>query len=588
MATTSDGPSETDLNGGDPASTTWKERLPEALNAVGLASIKSRILALALVATLVPALSTAVLSHRQQRIALTENLNGELRSRGSQTAREVDLWVKERSYDIRVFTGSFEVTENLERIAAGGAGAATARTRLTDYLAGVHGRFTDYARLEVLNATAQPIASSGDASAPVRLPTEWLVRLEGGETVIGEPYRAEPSGKMAATLAAPILTPDGRFLGVLGATLDLDAVARILDGLAPGDSGRVDVVTGTGQLVATSAARGPDIDPATLERLAAAEAGATEYVDGEGTPMVGSLSPVPGLTWAVVTQIPTAEAYAQVVQLRNSTLLLVSGLLVAVGLVAYLLGSVIARPLVRLTAGARAVSAGDFSVDLPVTGRGEVGYLTQVFNDMVGRLRQSREELDQRSREFERLSLTDQLTGLYNRRFILEALDREISRAERHEQSFCVVMIDVDRFKAYNDTHGHLAGDQVLQGVGTVIPKATRELDVVARYGGEEFIVLLPECNLENGVKAGERIRARVARETFDGRSVTISVGVAEFPMHADSAKGVIGAADAALYEAKRLGRDRVQAATPESAVETSGARGGANRRGRGETDRAS
>jgi diguanylate cyclase (GGDEF)-like protein len=534
----------------------------------GLTSIKNRILALAVAATLVPALSTAVLSYRQNRIALSENLNGELRSRGSQAAREVDLWVKERSYDIRVFTGSFEVTENLERIAQGGGGAAAARTRLTDYLDGVQGRFSDYARLEVLNATAQPIASSGD-SASVRLPTEWLARLERGETMIGEPYRADSRATMATTLAAPILTPDGRFLGVLGATLDLDAVARILEGLAPGNSGRVDLVTGKGQLVATSAARAPDIDLGTLERLAGGGATAAEYVDGDGTQMVGSLSPVPGLTWAVVTQIPSAAAYAQVVQLRNSALVLVSGLLVAVGLLAYLLGSVIVQPLVRLTAGARAVSAGDLSVDLPVTGRGEVGYLTQVFNDMVGRLRQSREELDQRNRELERLSLTDPLTGLHNRRYFLEALDREISRSDRNMQAFCVLMIDVDRFKQYNDTYGHLAGDQALKGVGEVLPQATREIDVVARYGGEEFIVLLPECSLENAVRAGERIRTRVAQVNLDGRTVTISVGVAEFPTHGVAADGVIGAADAALYEAKRMGRDRVRGASPEAAAET-------------------
>jgi diguanylate cyclase (GGDEF)-like protein len=549
--------------------TTRKERIPEALDAVGLASIKSRILALALVATLVPALSTAVLSYRQNRIALSEKLNGELSSRGSQTAREVDLWVKERSYDIRVFTGSFEVTENLDRISQGGAGAATARTRLTDYLAGVQGRFNDYARLQVLNATVQRIASSGEDSATIPMPTEWLARLQRGETVIGEPYREESSGRMAATLAAPIFTPDGRFLGVLAATLGLDAVARILEGLAPGISGRVDVVTGTGQLVATSAARGTDVDPSTLERLVAAEGAVAEYVDGDGTPMVGSLSPVTGLTWAVVTQIPTAEAYARVVQLRNSALLLVSGLLLAVGLVAYVLGSVIVRPLVRLAAGARSVAAGDLSVDLPVTGRGEIGYLTRVFNDMVGKLRQSREELDQHSRELERLSLTDQLTGLRNRRYFLEALDREIGRYGRSKQPFCVLMIDVDRFKEYNDTHGHLAGDLVLQGVGKVIPQATREIDVVARYGGEEFIVLLPKCELENGIRTGERIRARLAREAFDGRTVTVSVGVAEAPRHGETAAGVIGAADAALYEAKRLGRDRVRGAPSESAAVT-------------------
>ena len=549
--------------------TTWKERIPEALDDAGLDSIKNRILALALVATLVPALSTAVLSYRQHRAVLAENLNGELRSRGSQTAREVDLWVKERSYDVRVFTGSFEVTENLERISQEGAGGSVARTRLTDYLAGVDGRFTDYTELQVLDGNAQSVASSGEASAPIALPAEWLARLERGETMLGEPDRADPSRAVSATLAAPIFTADGRFLGALAATLAFDAVARMLEGLAPGAGGRVDLVTGTGQLIATSGAAGTDVDPGTLELLAAAEGSSAEYVDREGTPMVGSLTPVPGLTWAVVTQIPTEEGYAQIAELRNSALLLVSVLLVAMGLVAYLLGSVIVRPLVRLTAGARAVAAGDLSVDLPVTGRGEVGYLTHVFNDMVGKLRTSRRELDQRNLELERLSVTDQVTELYNRRYILEALDKEISRSDRGERSFCVIMIDVDRFKEYNDAYGHLAGDQVLKGMGKAIPEATRNIDVVARYGGEEFIVLLPECHVENGIQTGERIRARLARETFDGGTVTISVGVAEFPIHGDTAAAVIGAADDALYEAKRLGRNRVQGAAPKSTAET-------------------
>jgi diguanylate cyclase (GGDEF)-like protein len=223
---------------------------------------------------------------------------------------------------------------------------------------------------------------------------------------------------------------------------------------------------------------------------------------------------------------------------------------------------------VRLTAGAGAVAAGDLSVDLPVGGRGEVGYLTKVFNDMVGRLRESRQELDARNRELERLSVTDLLTGLHNRRYLLDAFDKEIRRADRHERPFCVLMIDVDGFKQYNDAHGHLAGDEVLKGMGKVIPEATRDLDVVARYGGEEFIVLLPECELSNAVLAGERIRTRLARESFDGRTVTISVGAAQFPMHGDSAGAVIAAADEALYEAKRLGRDQVIGAPPRTSSE--------------------
>jgi diguanylate cyclase (GGDEF)-like protein len=148
-------------------------------------------------------------------------------------------------------------------------------------------------------------------------------------------------------------------------------------------------------------------------------------------------------------------------------------------------------------------------------------------------------------------------------------LDHEIRRSDRHGRPFCVIMMDVDRFKQYNDTYGHLAGDQVLKGVGKIIPDATRDVDVVARYGGEEFIALLPECDLENGVLAGERIRARVATETFDGRTVTISMGVAQFPMHGEAPPALIGAADQALYEAKRMGRDRVQGAALESTAQT-------------------
>jgi diguanylate cyclase (GGDEF)-like protein len=105
--------------------------------------------------------------------------------------------------------------------------------------------------------------------------------------------------------------------------------------------------------------------------------------------------------------------------------------------------------------------------------------------------------------------------------------------------------------------------------MGRVLPEATREIDIVARYGGEEFIALLPECDLENGIRTGERIRERLAKESFDGRTVTISVGVAEFPTHGDAVAAVVAAADESLYRAKREGRDRVVGAPPRSAEET-------------------
>ena len=565
--------------------------LERALAMLRLDSIKNRILALAVVATLVPSLGTAVLSYQQGREALTANLNGELRSRGSQGAREVDLWVKERVYDVRVFTGSFEVSENLDRIREGGAQAPLARDRLRDYLAGVHGRFRDYHELLVADTDGRTVTSSNEPPGETTLPDEWPARLARGETVVGEPTWDEELGQTAVMLAAPIETGNARYMGALAAHLTFPALDSLLETVAPGEGGRIDLVTPDGLLIASSdPARGSGVperaSPETLEALAASDAASIEYTDRTGTPVVGTLTPVPGLTWAVIAQIPSAEAYAQVAELRNSALLLVALLLVVVGGAAYLLGSVIVRPLARLTEGAGAVAAGDLSIDLPEAGRGEVGYLTQVFNDMVGRLRRSREELAERNRELERLSVTDLLTGLHNRRYLIEAFEKEIQRADRHERPFCVLMIDVDRFKQYNDVHGHLAGDQVLVAMGQVLRDATRDLDVLARYGGEEFIALLPECDQENALRAAERIRSRLGREPFEHGPVTISVGVAEFPTHGETPAAVIGAADEALYEAKREGRDRVHGApappSPSEAKEKAGKRTAAARKKRG------
>jgi diguanylate cyclase (GGDEF)-like protein len=123
-------------------------------------------------------------------------------------------------------------------------------------------------------------------------------------------------------------------------------------------------------------------------------------------------------------------------------------------------------------------------------------------------------------------------------------------------------MLDVDHFKKYNDTHGHQAGDEVLARVGTVLRNSIRPYDCAARYGGEEFLVMLSATSLDRAEESAERIRKQVQAEQFEGGSVTISIGVAEYPSQGDTAESVIGQADAALYQAKRAGRDRVVCAS--------------------------
>jgi len=271
-----------------------------------------------------------------------------------------------------------------------------------------------------------------------------------------------------------------------------------------------------------------------------------------------------GLEWAVVIEIPAAEAFRHVTRLRNVTIGIVTALLLGIGLLAYLLGVLIVRPLDRLTTGAAKVAAGDLAVDLPVVSGGEVGSLTEVFNDMVARLRSGREEL-------QRLSLTDDLTGLYNRRYLMETLATEVRRSRRLQHSFAILIADIDHFKQYNDTVGHLAGDEMLRRVAHVLRESTREVDCVARYGGEEFVVMLPETGVDEAAETAERIRDRVAREALAGGTITLSVGVAEFPTHGDTPESVISSADAALYQAKREGRNRMVRAGAPARPEVTG-----------------
>jgi diguanylate cyclase (GGDEF)-like protein/PAS domain S-box-containing protein len=164
-------------------------------------------------------------------------------------------------------------------------------------------------------------------------------------------------------------------------------------------------------------------------------------------------------------------------------------------------------------------------------------------------------------------SVRDALTGLYNRRYLEETLEREVRRAARAAQSLGFLMIDLDHFKNFNDTYGHDAGDAVLRETALFLAKGIRAEDFVCRFGGEEFVVILPTADLESSRARGERLRLKMRELTimYQGKSlgmVTISVGVAAFPEHGTSPKELMAAADAALYQAKRGGRDLVMVAS--------------------------
>ncbi|TAN63472.1 diguanylate cyclase [bacterium] len=159
------------------------------------------------------------------------------------------------------------------------------------------------------------------------------------------------------------------------------------------------------------------------------------------------------------------------------------------------------------------------------------------------------------------LSTTDHLTGLYNRRYFNDRLIEEAERVRRHGENFSVFMIDLDNFKAYNDKHGHMAGDDMLKKAAHVIKNAVRSMDVVARYGGEEFTVILPYTDKSDAAVIADRIRigmTAVDASRPDAILPTFSIGVAEFPADAETVHDIVENADKALYRAKATGKNKV------------------------------
>jgi diguanylate cyclase (GGDEF)-like protein len=384
---------------------------------------------------------------------------------------------------------------------------------------------------------------------------------------------------------------------------EVESLDPLFEGAAEGDLLEIGVLDTQGMVVAHSDARryGERLDDDFVLRALEASERVTERVELDGVSALRLAVPVEtrsdlgSVRWGTLVAVVSVERVDGAI--LHTMGWLAGGSLAMLLVLAVMTWSLISARLVRPMDGmlqaAQAIKNGDLSARVPVDdpdSLGEIAVLAGVFNGMArqiegqtsileGRVARRTAELESANSELARINQrlsravarladiakTDGLTGLLNHRSFQERLNLELQRCMRQEHPLSIVMIDVDHFKAYNDTHGHPAGDQVLREVSRLFKANLRELDIVARYGGEEFAVVLLDTPKGAAGLVAEKLRQAVLDTDFpqaelsqpDGR-ITISLGVASFPDDGLAPGELIQMADVALYEAKRRGRNRV------------------------------
>ncbi len=229
----------------------------------------------------------------------------------------------------------------------------------------------------------------------------------------------------------------------------------------------------------------------------------------------------------------------------------------------------ISRPVLSLAEAAGRIASRDYAVRVKLESRDEMELLGKAFNQMADDIQaftgnlerlvaERTEALEQKMKQVEELSVTDPLTGIFNRKRFNEELTVEIERVKRYSGFLALIMFDIDHFKEINDAFGHAAGDAVLVDLTTLVGSLIRKADVFSRWGGEEFLILLPETDLDGAEKMAEKLRASIETRKFPGvPSVTCSFGVVSLT-EIDDADTLFKRVDDALYEAKESGRNRV------------------------------
>ncbi|MCP1309766.1 sensor domain-containing diguanylate cyclase [Paenibacillus tyrfis] len=379
--------------------------------------------------------------------------------------------------------------------------------------------------------------------------------LASRKPYISKPYTSS-TGRRIVFMSEPLFDKDGVYRGFIGGSLYLQE-NNILNTMfgkhnIDGDGSYFYIVSSSGHLLYHPDKSRIGVDNSAnlvVQKVLRGESGYDQVTNSQGITFLAGYSPVPENGWGVIVQSPISVVYEELDNYIRTILVYTLAPFVVLMITAIWLARRLARPFVSLANLAGKLGRGEKIVlpDIKHHWNREADLLTQTITLALSDLQKQTDQLTH-------AAMTDSLTGLTNRR----TFESIMSQWTEKQQPFALILMDIDRFKSINDTYGHQAGDEVLKHLARILTSSVRSNDVCCRYGGEEFVVLLPFTTAPDAWITAERVRiAFETRENPLGIPLTVSLGIAHYPSHAESAAMLFQRADHALYQAKEAGKNR-------------------------------
>ena len=533
----------------------WWLRVTERLQ-----TLRFQLLGIVILSVLIPSLLAGWYASVLIRNTLEDQVHADIDQRGEEAAREVGDKFKKLDQDVTAFASSFLLNEEVRNVQNGVDKGSVQKSlttvdRYITYLLEDTNYFSGFA---ILNADGTTIASRlGDGET---LPIDSLPEIPGSKPVFVELNGGDSSRVM---ILQRMTFGGGLSSTVFAAIIKADEIQSTVDALsAKGTALYLIDEKGKIKVSNVEVEPGSKAPNGVLPLIGNVENRAI-YDGLLGEQVIANWRSIEQLPWGVVFETSKKTAMKPLVSFTWKLILMV---LVMAGLFlipALLVARTFILPLEELSRVSRRIRSGKPGLEVKARAGGELGEFIQTFNSMSISLQESLEEIRAHSEQMRVMTITDPLTGRYNRRYIEDYLPRELELSVRTGQALTVLMVDLDRFKDYNDTYGHIAGDEALKQLADLLVHQVRKTDVVARFGGEEWIICLSHTDKEGGLKIAEKLRETTEKNIFrlkgEDTRITISIGLAMAPDDGSTFEEIVDAADAAMYIAKDAGRNRVE-----------------------------